>query len=178
MRQIAEAAHIALGGIYNHFASKELLFVQVLLEHHPIHAILPELQAADGATLHDFVADVAARLVRRFEERLDFLNVMFIELVEFEGRHLDELFDLIFPQTLAFGHRLLRWEDELRPIPVPLLVRAFMGFFYSYVITEFLIGRHFTPDLRQGALEQFIRIFLFGISKGSPDELATGSHHP
>jgi hypothetical protein len=88
-------------------------------------------------------------LVRRFEERLDFLNLMFIELVEFEARHLDELFHLIFPQLMAFGQRLQRFQVELRPIPTPILLRTFIGFFFSYVITEYLIGKHLPPEMRQ-----------------------------
>jgi AcrR family transcriptional regulator len=50
MRQIAQAAGIALGGIYNHFDNKEQIFVQVLLEHHPIYEVLPNLSAAQGST--------------------------------------------------------------------------------------------------------------------------------
>jgi AcrR family transcriptional regulator len=35
MRQIARGAGVALGGIYNHFSSKEQIFDQVLIEKHP-----------------------------------------------------------------------------------------------------------------------------------------------
>jgi AcrR family transcriptional regulator len=178
MRQIAQAAGIALGGIYNHFDNKEQIFVQVLLEHHPIYEVLPNLSAAQGSTLSELVADAASQLVRRFEERLDFLNLMFIELVEFEARHLDELFHLIFPQLMAFGQRLQRFQVELRPIPTPILLRTFIGLFFSYVITEYLIGKHLPPEMRSGALDHSINIFLYGITKRNPDELPFDLDHP
>lgn len=178
MRQVAQEAGVALGGIYNHFASKEELFVQVLLEHHPVYEILPDLQAAQGDSLRQLIADAAYRLTQRFEERLDFLNLMFIELVEFEGRHLDELFARIYPHTQAFAQRLLTWQEELRPIPFPLLLRALIGLFFSYVITERMIGSRMPAEMRQGALEAFVEIFLYGITKRSPDELTSDLDHP
>ena len=48
MRQIAAAAGIALGGIYNHFESKEAIFRAVSFAYHPIHTILPALEANHG----------------------------------------------------------------------------------------------------------------------------------
>jgi hypothetical protein len=35
MRQIAERADLALGGIYNHFASKEDIFEAIIMDKHP-----------------------------------------------------------------------------------------------------------------------------------------------
>ena len=170
MRQIAETAGVALGGIYNHFENKEQIFVRVLLEHHPVYEVLPQLQNAQGETLRQLLADAATRLVQRFDERLDFLNLMFIEMVEFDARHLDELFDQISPQVLEFGQRLQAWQDELRPIPLPIVMRSFLGMFFSYVITEYLFGGRLPASMRQGALDHFIDIFLHGISKNLSED--------
>ena len=41
MRQIAEHAGLALGGIYNHFSSKEELFEAIIIDKHPYKKILP-----------------------------------------------------------------------------------------------------------------------------------------
>ncbi|MBF8283944.1 MAG: hypothetical protein HW378_2859, partial [Anaerolineales bacterium] len=41
MRDIADAAGIAVGGIYNHFSDKEAIFAAVLDAYHPYHVILP-----------------------------------------------------------------------------------------------------------------------------------------
>lgn len=178
MRQIAEAAGVALGGIYHHFANKEQIFVQVLAVHHPIYEVLPHLKAAQGQTLEQLVRDAAQRLARRFEERLDFLNLMFIEVVEFESRHLDELFKIIYPQVVGFGQELQTWQDELKPIPIPILLRLFISFFFAYVISEYLIGKHFPPEMRQDALEHSVQIFLYGITKGKDHELPPELDHP
>ncbi|NWG35568.1 MAG: helix-turn-helix transcriptional regulator, partial [Chloroflexi bacterium] len=41
MRQIAERAGLALGGIYNHFASKDEIFEAIIIDQHPYRKILP-----------------------------------------------------------------------------------------------------------------------------------------
>jgi AcrR family transcriptional regulator len=45
MRQIARRAGLVVGGLYNHFGSKEEIYSQVLLEYHPYRQIIPILQA-------------------------------------------------------------------------------------------------------------------------------------
>jgi len=59
MRQIVQRAGIALGGIYNHFASKEAIFIAVMIEDasctqlHPLMAVAPALQVAQGQTIEE-----------------------------------------------------------------------------------------------------------------------------
>lgn len=170
MRQIAAEAGIALSGIYNHFPSKEDIFMAVLVEGHPFHDVMPALRAAQGETVEDFVRDAADRLVARTENRMDFLNLMFIELVEFKGVHLPQLYQMYFPSMLALTQRFLDGNKELRPIPAAVLVRAFIGLFFSYVMTEVIIARQMPPEMQENALEHFVEIFLHGILVADPVE--------
>lgn len=163
MRQIAQAAGIALGGIYNHFSSKEEIFLAVLHDHHPYYEVLPAMNAAQGDKVEDFVRDAAKRMVGTLEKRQDFLNLVFIELVEFKGQHIPYLFDIVYPQLMEFAGRFLEDRDRLRPIPVPLLLRAYIGLFFSYVITDLLIGQKMPPEMQAGALDHFVDIYLHGI---------------
>ncbi|MBK9007275.1 MAG: TetR/AcrR family transcriptional regulator [Anaerolineae bacterium] len=48
MRQIADAVGLALGGIYNHFSSKEEIFEGIIIDKHPYKQILPAVLAAEG----------------------------------------------------------------------------------------------------------------------------------
>jgi AcrR family transcriptional regulator len=163
MRQIAQNTGIALGGIYNHFESKEQIFTEVIVAHHPYIDVIPALKAAEGETVEDFVRDAARRLVSNMDERLDFLNLMFIELVEFKGEHIPQIFNLIFPEILQFARRFSINSSEMREIPAPILVRAFIGLFFSYFMTEILIGQFMPPDISENALDYFIDIYLHGI---------------
>ena len=49
MREIADEAGLALGGIYNHFGNKEDIFVGVLMERHPFLVVMPALQSCAGS---------------------------------------------------------------------------------------------------------------------------------
>lgn len=169
MRQIAQEAGIALGGIYNHFSSKEDIFVSVLMLHHPYYDILPAMRAARGDTIEVFVRDAAARMVGKLEDRHDFLNLMFIELVEFESRHIPLLFQKIFPNLMEFGQQFFEGSQEIRPIPLPIVIRAFISLFFAYVITEIIIGRQMSPEMQAGALDHYVDIFLHGILVDRPE---------
>jgi AcrR family transcriptional regulator len=163
MRQVAAQAGIALGGIYNHFASKEDIFLAVLVEWHPFHDVMPVLVAAQGETVEAFVRDAANQMVAKTQERLDFLNLMFIELVEFKGQHLPQLVNTYFPNVLIFAQRFLEGKAELRPIPPAMLVRAFIGLFFSYIMTEIMIANQLPPEMQDDALDYFVEIYLYGI---------------
>jgi len=167
MREIAREAGIAVGGIYNHFASKEDIFLAVLVKHHPYHDVLSAMNAAQGEKIEAFVRDAAARMVEALGESQEFLNLTFIELVEFNGQHIPQLFEIFFPRVLDFAQHLAEGRGELRSIPLPILVRAFIGLFFSYYMTELLLGRKLPVEMAEHALDHFVDIYLHGILKGS-----------
>jgi AcrR family transcriptional regulator len=172
MRRLAAEADIALGGIYNHFDSKEAIFATVFFENHPYQVVLPALLEAQGDHAEQLLRDAAQRLIHSLQIDPDFLKLLFIELVEFEGRHLPELLRRIYPRVQHILLRLTRGPDRLRPIAPPVLIRAFFGFFLSYTMTEMIIAR--LPDefraLQTHALEDFTDIFLYGVLAGSSPE--------
>src|SRR5262245_66287683 len=63
IRDIADRARIAPGGIYNHFAGKEDIFVGVFMERHPYLEIIPAMNAARGERFQANVRDASRRLV-------------------------------------------------------------------------------------------------------------------
>jgi AcrR family transcriptional regulator len=163
MRAVAAQAEIALGGIYNHFDSKEDLFVAVLEAYHPYHQMVPVLETAPGDTVQAYVDNAARAFVKLLQNQPNFLNLMFIEVVEFENRHIPHLVDQFAPHVLGIVTSFAQHQSDLRPIPLPIIVRAFLGFFYSYIMIETMLGESLMPELRQNALEHTIDIFLHGI---------------
>ena len=163
MRAIAQQAGVALGGIYNHFASKEEIFRAILLEKHPYFDLLEAMNAAEGETVDLLLRDAARRMVACLGERPDFLNLMFIELVEFRRQHIPMLFDLFFPMIMQFAERLSAHSEALRPIPYPVLMRAFLGLFFSYVLTEIMLSENLPKDANTSALDYVTDIFLNGV---------------
>jgi len=163
MRDIATEAGLALGGIYNHFQSKEDIFVAMLMERHPFLEILPELHAAQGDTIEALVRDAAQRMIAKLETQPYFLNLIFIEVVEFKSKHIALLFELFFPPMLQFAQRL-QALDGLKPdLPLPAILRSFVGLFFSFVITDMLIGKQLPMGTAPEAFEHFVNIYLHGI---------------
>lgn len=163
MRQIAHQAGIALGSIYNHFPGKEELFIRVLLENHPYHQVISEVHKARGRTTPELLRDAAHRIVSILGPDLAFVNLLLIELVEFNGTHVPELFEIIFPEAVTFSEQFVAGRDDLRPIPVPILIRAFIGLLISYALTEELLAPQMPPGLQSDTLDTFIDIFLHGV---------------
>ncbi|MDP2975013.1 MAG: TetR/AcrR family transcriptional regulator [Anaerolineales bacterium] len=163
MRQIADRAGLALGGIYNHFASKEEVFGAVMAERHPFHQIIPLLATTEGATVEDFVHNAARRMVDELVHHPDFFNLMLIEVIEFKGQHMPKLFEALFPQLMEIAQRFAQAEGKVRPIPPLLLMRAFLGMFFSYYVTQILIGDLMPPEIQGSALDTFAEIFLHGV---------------
>ena len=163
MRQIADRAGITMGGIYNHFAGKEAIWQAVLLERHPYHEILPLLRDAPGDTVADYVRNAAELMITALGRRTDLLNLMFIELVEFGGKHLPDLFRTVMPQVSALGQSFGTKQGALRPIPLPLLARSFAGLFISFYITEQMMPADLHALMGDDALDAMVDIYLHGI---------------
>jgi AcrR family transcriptional regulator len=164
MRQIAQKANLALGGLYNHFTSKEQVFEAVFLTFHPYHQVLPLIEAAQGDDLEQVVKDAFRRINQAIEGRQDFMNLMYIELVEFKSAHTQKLFTTLFPQGMQIIQSLVSaYPEQIRPIPEPMVLRTFLGLFFGYYLTETALAPAAPPIFREQALKQFVEIYLHGI---------------
>jgi AcrR family transcriptional regulator len=164
MRQIAKGANIALGGLYNHFDSKIDVFHAVFVEYHPYHELLPSLMQAQGESIEEIVRDAAHRVVAILEDRPDFFNLMFIEVVEFQSIHTHELFKTLLPQATLIANRFIQTDPEhLRDIPPPMLIRSFMGLFFSYFLTEIILAPGAPQEFTENAMDYLVDIYLHGV---------------
>jgi AcrR family transcriptional regulator len=163
MREIADETGLALGGIYNHFSSKEDIFVAILAERHPFLIVLPHLQKAQGDTVEELIGDAATRLIEQLSKDKTFLNLMLVEIVEFDARHIQLMFQTLFPPLMEFAQRFQQVHGQLRDIPLPIILRSFIGLFFSYVITDMIIGSQLPPAMKEKAFDYFVDIYLHGI---------------
>lgn len=163
MRQIADRAGLALGGIYNHFSSKEEVFQTIIQDRHPFFQIFPVLQDVEGDTVDEYIHNAAHSLIAQLGKHPDFLNLMLIEIVEFKGKHVPVLFKKMFHMIMPIAEHISELDGRLRSFPPPVLMRAFLGMFFSYYITEILLAPVMLPEMRVDALDHFADIFLHGI---------------
>jgi len=166
MRQIADRAGLALGGIYNHFSSKEEIFTAIIMDKHPYKQILPLILNAKGDTVEELIHNAAQAMVSELGKQPDFLKLMFIEIVEFNGEHVNLLVREVAPKILPVFEKLVKVRKNLRPFHPAILLRSFLGMFFSYYITEILLSGSVVAKLMpRNSFEQFVDIYLHGILK-------------
>jgi len=170
MRQIAERAGLALGGIYNHFASKDEIFQALIIDKHPVIRIFPVLQTAPGNTTSEFVHNAARLLQAEMGNDPTFMKLMFIEIVEFNGRHLPKLINTIFPMAQPLFERFMSPNGGVRDnLPTLKVIRLLVGTILSYYLTEILLSDDSIPaGLREASLDDFLETFLHGILESQP----------
>jgi AcrR family transcriptional regulator len=108
MRQVAERAGLALGGIYNHFPGKEAIFAELIIERHPFRQVLPALLDT-GDDLEQFVRSAQTRSASW--QAPGFHQAHVHRIVEFNGQYA-----AILEQVLPGADRCLM--GIARPMPI------------------------------------------------------------
>lgn len=166
MRQIAEGAGLALGGIYNHFKSKDEIFEGIIVDKHPYKKILPAILEAEGDSLEEFFKHAFRLITSEMGARPEYVNLMLIELVEFKGKHGTVMLREIAPKMLPVFERVIKSRKDLRVSSPPLLMRSFIGMVVSYLITEMIISNSMISKLMpKNTQDTYVDIFLHGILK-------------
>ncbi len=168
MRDIATRAKLSVAAAYNHFKDKDELFTAVLREYHPYTYILPALAEVKGDTIEDFMRQGARRMIQVLGRRPGFLRLMLIEIVEFDSRHIPALFAEVIPRLLEFAQSVTQRKGLLRPFPLPVLIRSFVGLFVSYYISEILVWKYLPKSMQTDCLDDFVEIYLHGVLAPAP----------
>jgi AcrR family transcriptional regulator len=168
MRQIAKRADHPLGGIYNHFSSKEELFEGIIIDKHPYRTILPAIIDAQGETIEDFFKNAFHIIISELGGHPEFVNLMLIELVEFKGKHGSIMLREIAPKLLPVFERVIKSRKNLRVTTPAVLMRSFIGLIVSYLITEMVIANSIISKLMpKNISDAYVDIYLHGILKES-----------
>jgi AcrR family transcriptional regulator len=166
MRQIADRAELALGGIYNHFSSKEEIFEAIIVDQHPYKKILPLILDVEGETPEEFFRAAFQIVIRELGAQPEFINLLFIELIEFKGRHGSMMLREIAPKVLPVFEKTVKSMKSLRVHNPAVLMRSFFGMIISYFVTDMIIANSVVSKLMpKNSADAYIDIFLKGILK-------------
>lgn len=166
MRQIADHAQLALGGIYNHFSSKDEIFEALILDQHPYKKILPLILEVKGETAEEFFGNAFRIVINELGKQPEFINLMFIELVEFKGKHGSVMLREIAPKILPVFENVIKARKDLRVKNPAVLMRSFFGTVISYFITEMVISNSVISKLMpKNSSDIYVDLFLHGILK-------------
>jgi len=164
MRQIANQAGIALGGIYNHFNGKDDIFEAIIVDKHPYRKLLPAILEAEGSTVDEFVHSAMRIIMDELGDDPHYVNLMLIEIVEFKGKHGATLLKELAPKALPIFERLIKSKDAFRVTNPAMLMRTFFGMILSYYLTEMIIADSVVNDqMPENSAEVYVDIFLRGI---------------
>jgi AcrR family transcriptional regulator len=139
MRQIAQQAGIALGGIYNHFASKEDIFRALLELRSPYPEITRILESLEGESGPELLAQFFANLSAVFQSHFDFIRLALIDVQERDGSSVIALVGDFIPRIIQFMSRVQAAGGIRTDIPSVVILRSWIMMMIGYVATN-LVG--------------------------------------
>jgi AcrR family transcriptional regulator len=177
LRQIAAAAGIVPGAVYNHFPAK-LDIYRTLLHDANIYSALGEAaRGAEGDSVEALLRDAAHRILATMQERSAVMPLLFVDVLEFEARNVADLAGEAVPHLVRFFTRVIALgtrSGELKPVRPDVLARTFLGLFASYFITmrffKPVLGKYPGMDVNADVIDDFVNIFAYGVlySKDRP----------
>ena len=168
MRQIADKAGLALGGIYNHFKSKDEIFEAIIVDKHPYKKVLPLIQEAEGETMEEFLGNATRIVINELTSQPYYIKLMLIEIAEFNGTHGAALIKELAPNILPVFEKLVKTRKELRVTHPVILMRSFIGMVLSYMITDIVISNSMLSKLMpSNTLDAYVDIYMHGVLKES-----------
>jgi AcrR family transcriptional regulator len=136
MRQLARFAGITPSAIYNHFPSKEEIFIGLLKARLPHRTLAEAVREAEGASAEEMLYDGVRRMHAAMGGRLENLRLIFVEVLEFEGRHLPLVMPEMMAPALSFIERLRAAEPRLQRWSPSFILRLLGGGFFAFAVTE------------------------------------------
>lgn len=174
MRQIATEAGVSPGAPYNHFASKEQILEELLLQNSFYGALGCAIQEARGDTVSELLQSAFAGISAGLQGKTHFPLLVFMDILEFQGKHVGKLAMEEIPKLLDFFGRLYAMggeRGEMRDVPPMLAMRTFIGMVFSSFIIENLVSVLDVGAIRQLPLhvdnweQGMVDILLHGILK-------------
>jgi len=165
MRQIASSAGISLGSIYNHFNSKEEIFLAIIRTRHPFLTLLPAISDVEGEDLRSFIGAAVKKVVELTEENPEFINIFMIEITEFKGEHAKSLVFQLAPEFQKFAARLRSYQSVTESISDLMLVRIFISVVFGFILSELLLKNVTLHELTEHSMDALISVLLDGIQK-------------
>jgi AcrR family transcriptional regulator len=136
MRQIAQRAGIALGGIYNHFAAKEDILTALLEMHSPYPEMLEALASLEGDSGPELLAQIFVSITTIAQNHFDFLRLGFIDVQERGGSSIIALLSDFVPRIIGFMPRIQAAGGIRTDIPATVILRSWIMMMIGYVLTN------------------------------------------
>jgi AcrR family transcriptional regulator len=162
-RQITDKLELSPGALYTHFKGKEEVFQSVLEEFHPWLYIPESVKLAEGESVEEFVRDAAGRLVKFWDDHSEMLKLHLIEMIEFNGSHLPNLFGNKFEKMTDVLKEIVNSRPHLEGFTVANLSRALLGLFFVYLMDSRFMAPNADLAFEQDDFNYLTDAYLFGV---------------
>jgi AcrR family transcriptional regulator len=173
LRDIARAAKASTGNVYHHFPDKEAIFTALIEDYLAAISSLdhPFNKALIAGVFPDDLEAMARALRESIEQYRDQAMLVYVDAVEFDGKHLKRMYGEMADRFQAFltqyGDRLRldKLRDEVTPLTAIMVVTRF---FIQYFAVEFAfrVPNHFGKSSDE-AIKDIVDVLKFGILKPS-----------
>ncbi len=166
VREIADAAGVSLGNIYNYYKTKEEIF-ESLVRRYGV-----KIGALQSERLAPLVGDLSCENLRRLAafvrqmvtDNSDYWRLMYIDVVEFGNQHFKYLYH-DFPNTLRRMHpgAFEGLETPAGVDPAVAFAALYLQFVTYYLVETLFGGKQHLGISEDAAIEHYIRMFCAGI---------------
>lgn len=167
VREIADRAGVSMGNLYNYYATKEEIFVDLVhvlgakMEAIRQRELLPLMETLDA----DSLRKLARAIGRTVSENLDYWRLMYIDVVEFRHKHFIHSFREIAGGLRNYAAAVIHTSKVDFPegvIPSLAFTVIYLQFF-TYFLSEELFGakRHLGMSDEE-VIEQLILLYTGG----------------
>jgi AcrR family transcriptional regulator len=172
IRTIAKTAGVSLGNLYTYFPDKLSLFSGVLerLSGDFIRSENAFTRYLRGCNFPNDLELMGAAVAQNVDRYRDYLKMVYIDVVEFDGRHIREIFshlDRKFDAVLGDRFRALGGLGPRRSIdPAFAFIAIYMSFYQYFILTR-LFGAKGTYGDRSDreVVADLARLFLGGMAR-------------
>ena len=163
LRDIAKAAGVSLGNIYNHFDGKEAVFAGLVerLYREFIAESEPLARYIAKANFPDDMFDLGRAMGEMFQRHSDYMTLVYIDVAEFGGAHVRP----------HYTDLATRFRAVLPPAKNDAVVDPGVGItlvymqYANYFFVERLVGAKGHLGLSdEEAVQTIARVFLFGLA--------------
>ena len=166
LRDLAAAAGVSLGAVYNHYASKDELFAAILDRLYTGFAAATEPLAQFLATakLPDDIERFGEVMRDMVERHREYLTLVYVDIAEFGGKHARPHYKQLAARfrdavPAKKHHALPAWAD-----PGVVFTVIYMQFANHYVVEKLLGAKGYLGLSETESIRAITKLFTYGIA--------------
>lgn len=168
IRDIAKSTKLPLGSHYNYYDDKLALF-KAVIERNAAAFMSPEnevIQYFLASQFPDDIPKLARAIKSSIEKHESYFRLMYIDVIEFDGRHIRDAFSNLESKfSAALGARLTEVGVKTKVSPAFALVTIYLSFYQYFLLTKlFGATKIFGEKTESQVIAEMIDLFENGLA--------------